>query len=232
MECPLRRHSASVSLDKILELLANFAFLLLGLFTALSSGLFANQRPDQVLSWMAVPFALLLVYTAALWRGRSPLSGVLSRLPGSHPTLVRVQLAVADAESQISGYCLARPGAVILASLLSMFIWLVMAVEYWLALRFLGVVLNPAQTITAMTMARIAFLFPLPGGLGVLEASQVLAMQALGFSPALGISASLLMRARDIAMGGTGLLISAWLARRGKAVRAQPVSKVVIASEE
>jgi hypothetical protein len=48
-----------------------------------------------------------------------------------------------------------------------------------------------------------------------LEASQVLAMTALGFSPALGLSASLLIRARDISLGGLGLLWAAVLTRRG-----------------
>jgi hypothetical protein len=40
---------------------------------------------------------------------------------------------------------------------------------------------------------------------GALEASQVLALGALGINPSTGISLSLLIRARDIALGGLGL---------------------------
>ena len=83
--------------------------------------------------------------------------------------------------------------------------WLLMVFEYWLALHFLGATLTPAQTIIALTAARVAILFPLPGGLGALEASQVLAMQLLGLEPAIGLSLSLLIRARDVTLGGIGL---------------------------
>ena len=72
-------------------------------------------------------------------------------------------------------------------------------------LRVLGLNLTPVQTISVLTAARIAYLLPLPAGLGTLEASQVLALGALGLNPALGISLSLLIRARDVALGGFGL---------------------------
>ena len=86
--------------------------------------------------------------------------------------------------------------------------------EYWLTLRFLGVQLNLSQTIGALAAARIAFLTPLPGGIGALEASQVIVLQALGFHPAMGISVSLLIRARDLTLGGIGLWWAAVLSRK------------------
>ncbi len=77
--------------------------------------------------------------------------------------------------------------------------------EYWLMIRFLGVSLSLMQLVTALTAVRIAFLLFLPSGLGVLEASQMLAFTALGLNPAVGLSASLLIRARDSLLGGFGL---------------------------
>jgi uncharacterized membrane protein YbhN (UPF0104 family) len=59
--------------------------------------------------------------------------------------------------------------------------------------------------LVALTVARLAILFPLPGGLGVLEASQVFAMSTLGLEPAIGLSAALLIRLRDVLLGGAGL---------------------------
>jgi hypothetical protein len=41
----------------------------------------------------------------------------------------------------------------------------------------------------------------------------VLAMQAMGFSPAVGISLSLLIRARDVVLGGFGLWLGGVLSR-------------------
>ena len=46
---------------------------------------------------------------------------------------------------------------------------------------------------------------PLPGGLGTVEAAQMLALTQLGFDPAIGLSASLLIRGRDVLLGLAGL---------------------------
>ena len=80
-----------------------------------------------------------------------------------------------------------------------------MMIEYWLMLTFVGGPVTIGQTIILLTAARIAFLLPSPGGLGTLEASQLLAFAAVGLNPAIGISLSLLIRARDILLGSVGL---------------------------
>ena len=205
---------ASVSLDKILELLANFGFLLVGIFVALGSGLLVELAPIQAVAWMAGPFILLLTYTLAIWKGKSPLASLLTRLPQRRGAILRLTRATALAEEQISQFCQRKPLVVLGASVLSILIWGVMTLEYWLALRFLGIQVDLLQAVAALTAARIAFLFPLPGGLGALEASQILAMEALGLNPALGLSISLLIRGRDITLGGLGILLGGIMTRR------------------
>ena len=212
---PISRALAAVSLDKILELLASFAFLLVGLSAALLSGLVAELAPFQIMAWIAGPFAVLLAYTIAVWSGKTPLAALFNRLRLRNETLIRLSRAAASAEGQISQFCRQKPLVVVGASLFSLLSGCAMLLEYWVTLTFLGIQVNLFQAIAVLTAALIAFLFPLPGGLGALEASQVLAMTALGFSPALGLSASLLIRARDISLGGLGLLWAAVLARRG-----------------
>jgi uncharacterized membrane protein YbhN (UPF0104 family) len=97
------------------------------------------------------------------------------------------------------------PLALILALLVSLAAWVLMVVEFWLMVSFLGLPLTLLQLITVLTAARMAILLLLPGSLGILEASQILAFTALGLNPAIGISASLLIRARDVLLGGVGL---------------------------
>ncbi len=211
---PTTRALASVSLDKILELLANFTFLLVGIFAALGSGLLAHLAPVQVVAWMAAPFVLLLAYTIAVWRGKTPLASLLGRLPQGYARVARLSRAVASAEGQIGLFCRQNPSAVLVASLLSALIWVGMTLEYWLALGFLGIQVDLLQGVAALSAVQVAFFFPLPGGLGALEASQVLVMEALGFTSALGLSVSLLIRGRDIILGGLGILWGGVLARR------------------
>jgi len=72
-------------------------------------------------------------------------------------------------------------------------------------LTFLGANLTAVQIVIALTAMRLAYLLPLPGGLGSLEASQVLVLSLMGADPAIGVSASLLIRARDVLLGLVGL---------------------------
>jgi uncharacterized membrane protein YbhN (UPF0104 family) len=101
-----------------------------------------------------------------------------------------------------------RFGSLLIALVFSFAAWAGMALEYFLIASYLNVNLSLAQTLAALTAALVAFLMPLPGGLGALEASQVLALQAMGYAPALGISISLIMRGRDILNGVMGLLLA------------------------
>jgi uncharacterized protein (TIRG00374 family) len=117
-----------------------------------------------------------------------------------------ISLALRKVEIEMSMFCIDYPKTVIQATLVSFSIWLGMVFEYWLMTYFLGLQLSLMQAVSALTAARLAFLTPLPGGLGTLEASQVLAMQTLGLEPAYGISISLLIRFRDILFGLVGLL--------------------------
>ena len=94
-----------------------------------------------------------------------------------------------------------------------------MILEFYSMAVFLGVPLTFFQLIALLTAARLAFLLPLPGGLGTLEASQVWALSLMGFSPAAGIGLSLLIRLRDVLLGLLGLW---WGGKRLKLVWIRP----------
>lgn len=214
---------AAVALDKILELLANFTFLAAGLAAALAlqgrglpALLPAAARPQAIAGavlLLALPVGLLI----ALWAGRHPLSspvnGLAAILPRGRARVARLAGTLHEAEAQAAVFCRRSPGTLAAALAISVVSWAALIGEYWLALRFLGARPTAGQTVAALTAMRLAFLLPLPGGLGALEASQVLVFAALGFSPALGVALSLLIRARDVALGAAGLAWTAALAR-------------------
>lgn len=205
---------ASVTMDKILDMLTNFLFMLFGVTAALKTGIFAELAPTETIPLILLMFSLLLGYAFALWVGKTPVSNFINRLPMRFKTLRSVQQAVASTEHEIYVFCHQKPATIARASGLSLIILFGSIFEYYLTLHFLGIRLNITQTIIAMMASRIAFLLPLPGGVGFLEASQVLAMHAMGLSPNSGIGIILMMRGRDILMGGTGLLLGAAIARR------------------
>jgi uncharacterized protein (TIRG00374 family) len=209
---------AAVSLDKLLELQSNFAFLVLGVAVLLRDGLFGQHLSYAallvVVGLLLLPAGLVLF----LWRGARPIAGLSRLLASTFPHknwLHRFQRGAVQAEAQVAGFCRQKPLALLAALLLSLAAWVFMGLEFWLTLSFLGLRPDLFQTITLLTAARVAFVLPVPAGAGTLEASLVLTAGALGFSPAAGVGVSLLIRARDVFFAGLGLSLSTALTRPG-----------------
>lgn len=201
--------TAAVAIDKSLELLINFGFLFLGVLVILRLGL---ALPLSGLSLVGLSLALLflpLSYLLAVTAGLRPAAALLDQRPFAGRSLrYRRVLELARAsESQVGDFCRHRPGELALALVFSLVTWTAMMGEYWLAARFLGLNWTLPQAVAALTAARFAYLLPLPGGVGALEASQAFAAAALGGDPAAGAALALLIRARDVitALVGLGL---------------------------
>ncbi|HWQ83671.1 MAG TPA: lysylphosphatidylglycerol synthase transmembrane domain-containing protein [Anaerolineales bacterium] len=203
---------ASVSLDRLLELIANFSFLAVGLFILTQSGLLIALPSGQALIFTLGLLLIPIIYLVSLGRYKKPLSAVLKRI--HHPKWLAAGVLVEEAEELIGAFCRQKPLTLLTTMFISLFTWIVMVGEYTLLLNFLGLAVSPAQAVIALTAARLAFIVPTPGGLGAFEASQVLAAGALGFSPLSGLAVSLVIRARDLLFAAAGLWLSAHYLRR------------------
>lgn len=206
---------ASVGLDRTLEVLVNFAFLAAGIALTLQGQMpgvkIGRGALAAVGAMLLVPFGLLLVVGA----GYHPVSGLVSRLPRpirARMPFDRIHSAVQRSEETARRFLREHPASIAAALAFSLVSWAAMIAEYWLVAYLLGITLSPMQLISLLTVARIAFLAPLPGGIGALEAGQVIAFQLLELDPAAGLAVSLVIRARDVLFGGLGLwLVSLWL---------------------
>lgn len=87
--------------------------------------------------------------------------------------------------------------------------WLSAWAEYVLAWRIFGARVDPGVAWVGLGLARLAFVLPVPGGLGVLEASQVLFAELAGLDVALALAVVTWMRARDLATVALGGLLGA-----------------------
>jgi len=203
--------TASVGLDKLLELIANFSFLVFGIAIALLNTVLPKELHTiglvLAINLLIIPLAYLLLMLA----GYRPLNSLIARLPESISQNWLSEI-LQNVETEMSAFCVIYPKVVLKASLISLGVWVMMVFEYWLLTFFGGLRLTMGQTISALTAARLAFLTPIPGGLGVLEASQVLALDILGLDASYGISISLLIRLRDLLFSLVGLfgLVSLW----------------------
>lgn len=205
--------TAAVVLDKTVELIANFAFLAFGLATVARLGL---QPPGTTLVLEAGSLVLLLVpglYLAASWLGRRPATWLSMRLGGARAPrwMAKVVGWLAATEFEISQ---ARHSANGLAGAVAFTVvsWILLLAEWTLVLRFLGIDLNPGETVALVTAARLALFVPLPGAAGALEASLVFGLTTLGFEAAEALGLAIVIRVRDIFLGAVGLWLGGWLA--------------------
>ena len=204
------RATSTVILDKLLEFLANFFLLVIGLTAIVEAGILSTNGSSPVVS--LIPMAAILlwpfVHIALMIRGVYPVSAALH---AAFPRSTRKKwIRFIIVSERLAGmFCQRNPRALWAAAAASLAAGAGMVSEYILITSFLGVDLQLWQTVAAWTTSWLAFLVPLPGGLGSLEASQVFTLGAFGIAASLAIGVTLLIRARDLLIGGLGLLLAA-----------------------
>lgn len=198
------RATSTVVMDKLLEFLANFVLLGVGITAIIQAGIFSANEYGSLASLSGLIVLLLWppIHIILLYHRKYPISKVLRKF--SNNKFVRF---IAASERMAGTFCRRHLGSLVSAILVSVLAALGMVVEFFCITLFLGIHLSFWQTIAAWTAGWIAFLVPLPGGLGALEASQVFAFGAFGISAVSAIGVTLLIRARDLLIGGLGLLL-------------------------
>ncbi len=206
----LPRATASVLMDKLLELLANFTFLILALMVIPRTQILGGFPALSAIGLVALLClaAWPVVHILLLARGHHPLSAVIGLLPFLRRDS-RLLRHLRAAELLAGQFCRRHPFALVRAILVSLTAAGTSVLEYGLITAFLLSRLSFWQNVSAWSAGWLSFLFPTPAGLGALEASQVLALGAFGIPAGMAIAVAFVMRARDLIFGGTGLLIAA-----------------------
>lgn len=208
--------ATSVTLDRILEFWAGVVVLSgsLLILTVTGSGPFSGGWP--LTTAMAAMAALALVL-AALFMGLRPLSRLgllvarlrLAARMGRTGTAGGWLAAIAQGEDMAESLASRHRRAFVLANLYSLGQWLAVFAEFWLMAALLGHPLPFTHLATVVLAARLAFLTPLPAGLGALETALPWVTAALGLGHALGLGLCLLIRLRDLffSLAGLGLAL-------------------------
>ncbi len=213
------RATASVLMDKILEFLIDFILLALGLTAIFRAGALAESK--SVFSWELAGLLLLIMWPPAhivmLYHRRYPLTALVRFIPFI-PKNAKALRFLRAAEWLAGNFCRRHLSNLLAALGVSLLAGAGMVAEYALMASFLGIHLTFWKTIAAWAAGWLAFIVPLPGGLGALEASQVFILGGFGIGKAAAISLILLMRGRDLLIGGLGLLIAgtaSWTRKSG-----------------
>jgi uncharacterized membrane protein YbhN (UPF0104 family) len=196
-------------MDKLLEFLVNFLLLAVGVWAVFQVG-FIPANGSRLIGSL-IGLGVLLVWPVAhillMYKGILPISAILRAQPFLSQKTKALRLICAS-ERMAASFCRRHFPALLAAVAVSLLAVAGIVSEYMLMVDFLGMQLSVVQVFAALTSMQLAFLVPLPGGLGALEASQVFALGVFGQPAAAAISLTLLMRARDVLNGGLGLLLA------------------------
>jgi len=203
------RATASALMDKLLEFLANFLLLAVGLTAVLQAGILNTSESNPLLSLggLVILFAWPPIHIILMIHGKYPVSAILRKI-----TNKKFARFIFASERMAGAFCRRHLSSLLAALAVSVLAAVGMVTEFFLITTFLRIDLSLSQTIAAWTAGWLAFLVPVPAGLGALEASQVFAFGVFGISAASAISVAFWMRGRDLLIGGLGLLFAGRLA--------------------
>jgi uncharacterized membrane protein YbhN (UPF0104 family) len=156
-----------------------------------------------------------------LYKRKYPVSAILRNVPFIKKDSKPIRF-IAASERLAGTFCRRHLSALVASIGVSLLAAVGMVGEFALIANFLDIRLPFWQTVAAWMAGWLSLLAPLPGGLGALEASQVFALGTFGVSAASAIGIALVMRARDLLLGGLGLLFASRLIENKESIAVLP----------
>jgi len=198
----------AVSLDRFIELWINFAVLLIGLLLLFGSTTLAIDSPGNIAGILLILLILLSLGGWLLLTRPAIVSErirILARRWQHHSSLLDFETHWENFTSQLNRLIRQHKSNLLVSLVLSLLGWTGMILELGLLLLFIDIHLSPAEFILLLVATRLAFLLPLPGGIGTLEAAVywVFVSLDLSLNGAAGLIA--MMRFRDIIVLSYGL---------------------------
>jgi putative membrane protein len=200
---------ASVTIAKLSQIVAQVAFIVLGLVVMARTAPVPRALYVALLSGMAVLACLALSFLLVQRRGLFTLLGRPLRAIGfaGFGPVLGDRLERFDAE--IERFYAGGPSRFLASTAWFLVGWALGVLEACLILFFLGVPMTMRRlvVIEVLSVAIDAVVFFVPGKVGVQEGGKVLIFTLLGLDPAKGLSFGLVRRIRELAWAGIGLVI-------------------------
>jgi uncharacterized protein (TIRG00374 family) len=206
---PGDRAFLAVVLDRFYELWINFAVLFIGILVLLLTP--AVQLTDFSHIALALIFMILLLSFLGwflLFKGHR-IAAWMQRLASrwqDHPYLSRLDAHWESISTRLSELIKHHRVSLTFALLLSILGWIGMILELWLLLQFFDIQTTASGFILLFVAMRLAFLLPLPGGVGTLEAAVFWVFTGLELPQTGAVALLAMMRLRDAVVLSIGMI--------------------------
>lgn len=191
---------SSVIIDKSLEMTFSFFLLVIGAILLLFS--ISTTKPVFII--MSLLFILFLlggvVFFYKSMNGESMFSYLFKKLKISRiKGFKKYEKELEKTEQYVSEFFKKNKIHFFYALLINIILWALMFLEYYLALKILGITSTSfTDLFLIITLVGLAFTVPIPAAIGVLELGQVIIFSALKNPVAIGLALTILIRVRDV----------------------------------
>lgn len=199
----------AVCLDRFYELWVNFAVLILALLLLVFVAAGVTDHWLPVLMTVLLFIILLSLAGWGLIRYPQLFGQLLDKLAvrwQQVPKLAGLDGYWSRLHADLLGLVRHHKPALAGALVASVLGWIGMGLEIWLLLRFFAVDPDIRNFLVLLVAIRLAFLLPLPGGIGTLEAAVFWACQMQGMPTDTAMGLIVMIRLRDAVVMGVGLL--------------------------
>jgi len=212
----LAGHAAllAVGLDRFFELWVNFAVLLGAVLLLLATSTIGTDAWKLMAIFLTVLMMSLSIVGLFLIKHPERISAGLQRLTRrwqDHAILGQLETHWNRISRDLLVVTRQQKPALIMALLLSLLGWAGMLAELWLLLTIFFPQPDFTDLLVIFVVIRAAFLLPLPGGIGTLEAALFWACQGLGLPVTAALGLIVFMRLRDAVVMGGGLIALRYL---------------------
>ncbi|HRY90846.1 MAG TPA: lysylphosphatidylglycerol synthase transmembrane domain-containing protein [Candidatus Gracilibacteria bacterium] len=203
---PTKTATSSVIIDKALEFAALFVFIGIGMLMAIFDGSLPQATRTVFTILLVVILLVIFWFYYSSLKNIGVFSSILriTRL-NRFARVKKLEEKMMAVESQMADFYKHHLKTFIILIVISLIISSFLLLEHYLVARFMGVNLTFFQTFLASTIPYIAYVIPVPGGLGLLEGGHAAIFAALGVN----INAFVLVfiiRMRDLVFVLAGLV--------------------------
>jgi glycosyltransferase 2 family protein len=200
---------SSVLIDRTIDISSALAFFSLGAIILLLSFVIPAVLATILVIVCMVALFLIITFNYRMLKGKAFFHYLFRFLGLSRiKKLKKFEEKLIDVESLVIKFYHEDRKYFYQAIGISALSWVLMFVEYKIAALMVGQSLTPLQIFLVFSFIGIAYIVPVPMGIGSLEASQVTAFSIMSISSAAGLALSFLVRIKDlfIAIIGVALL--------------------------
>lgn len=209
--CQLAIHSAllALGLDRLFELVVNFSVLIIAVLLLMLSPSAEANNWQNILLVLSLLLSALAAIVWLLIKQPHRLLGWLKPLTSrwqQHPKLQHLDSHWQSLSRDLSTAVNQQKPALLQALLLSLLGWTGLLAELALLLSFFDLALDFWEFLLILVAMRLAFLLPLPVGIGSLEAALLWAFHFLNLPNEAVLGLIALMRLRDVLVLISGLI--------------------------